>query len=139
MKVSQPRNKQEVTMSSLRYVGMLVLALSGLGGCTLMASPAPRAVVVTVAPPRPVVEVRTINPGYGYIWIDGYWGWSGGQWVWSSGRWETERVGYYWVAPRYEQRGGNYYYASGGWQQNKSYKQPNNQSYNNPPNNGYSN
>ena len=107
---------------TLSYVMVAFSIIVGFGGCTLTFRPIPDAVVVTAAPPRTVVEVRTVNTAPNQVWIDGYWGWSNNtnNWQWNAGRWETQRVGYYWVAPRHNYSGGKHYYSNGGWTQSST-------------------
>jgi hypothetical protein len=66
-------------------------------------------------PPEPLYEEVTVSPGYGYVWIDGYWNWNGYDWAWSTGRWVRERSGYIYVAPYYDHVGGRYVYRGGYW------------------------
>jgi outer membrane lipoprotein SlyB len=42
--------------------------------------------VITEAPPPPPVEVVTLAPAPGYVWIGGDWVWDG-RWVWRAGYW----------------------------------------------------
>ena len=42
-------------------------------------------------PPPPVVEYRPPSPGYGYLWVDGFWDWNGYDWAWSNGYWQPNR------------------------------------------------
>ena len=57
--------------------------------------------VITEAPPPPPVEVVTLAPGPGYIWIGGDWVWNG-RGVWRAGYWSLPPyphaiwVGGYW-------------------------------------------
>jgi hypothetical protein len=66
-------------------------------------------------PPEPLYEEVTVSPGYGYVWVDGYWHWNGHDWAWAGGRWVRERPGYIYVAPYYDYYGGRYVYRSGYW------------------------
>ncbi len=66
-------------------------------------------------PPEPLYEEVTVSPGYGYVWIDGYWNWNGNDWGWMGGRWVRERTGYIYVAPYYDYYSGRYVYRSGYW------------------------
>jgi hypothetical protein len=66
-------------------------------------------------PPEPLHEEVTVSPGYGYVWIDGYWNWNGYDWAWSTGRWVRERAGYVYVAPYYDHVSGRYMYRGGYW------------------------
>lgn len=69
-----------------------------------------------VAPPPARVEVRSVAPGPGYVWIDGYWGYPGGRYTWVPGYWaRPPRSRAQWAAPRWESRGGRYYYHKGHW------------------------
>jgi hypothetical protein len=59
-------------------------------------------VVVRVAPPAPIVEVRPAPPDRGYVWIDGYHRWDGGAYIWVPGRWDRPpHPGARWVAHRW--------------------------------------
>ena len=49
--------------------------------------PAPQGLVVTTAPPVPVVESVGAPPFAGAIWIGGFWRWNGGAWGWVPGHW----------------------------------------------------
>lgn len=72
-------------------------------------------IVVTEAPPAAIVEVQTVAPGPGYLWIPGAWVWHG-RWVWEGGRWgHRPRPGAVWVGPHYAYRGGVHVYVRGGW------------------------
>ena len=42
---------------------------------------------VTAPPPPPRVEVYSVAPGSGFVWIGGFWHWVGSEYVWSPGRW----------------------------------------------------
>ena len=70
---------------------------------------------VSSMPPEPLYESMTASPGYGYVWIDGYWHWNGYEWVWVSGRWERQQEGYVYVQPYYDYCGGSYVYTPGYW------------------------
>ena len=45
------------------------------------------AVVASVPPPAPYVEVVPAVPYAGAVWIGGYWGWYGGRHRWGPGHW----------------------------------------------------
>jgi hypothetical protein len=70
---------------------------------------------VQAYPPDPLYEEVAVSPGYGHVWIDGYWHWNGYRWVWIGGRWMPERVGYVYVSPYYDYVDGRYVYRSGYW------------------------
>jgi WXXGXW repeat (2 copies) len=72
-------------------------------------------VVVTVAPPAPIVEVRPAVPFAGAIWIPGYWQWSGVQHVWLAGRWSAPRPGFVWVGARWRHAGPQWRFEPGYW------------------------
>src|SRR5690349_10925338 len=76
----------------------------------------PSPYYVTTMPPEPLYEEMSTSPGYGYVWIDGYWHWNGYEWVWVSGRWTQEQAGYYYVQPYYGyDTGGSVIYYPGYW------------------------
>jgi hypothetical protein len=71
---------------------------------------------VTSMPPEPLYEEMSASPGYGYVWIDGFWHWNGSEWVWVSGRWTQEQAGYEYVQPYYGyDTGGQVVYYPGYW------------------------
>ncbi|MDB6023275.1 MAG: hypothetical protein JWQ04_3132 [Pedosphaera sp.] len=83
----------------------------------VVEAPAPPGgeVVVTEAPPAPIVETLTVAPAPGFIWIGGGWIWRGG-WVWAPGHWDRPpRRGAVWIAPRYAYRGGRHVWVRGYW------------------------
>ena len=79
----------------LRAAGALVLlpALLSLTACVVAYRPPyheavvveggvpPGPVVVTEAPPPAPVEVVTVAPAPGFVWVGGYWGWSGARYA----------------------------------------------------------
>ncbi len=54
-------------------------------------------------PPMPrYAYQRSVMPGAGYSWVDGYWNFTRGRYVWVGGYWTLPPyVGVSWVAPRY--------------------------------------
>ncbi|MBZ0233533.1 MAG: hypothetical protein K8M05_14505, partial [Deltaproteobacteria bacterium] len=76
----------------------------------------PSPYYVNSMPPQPLYESMTPSPGYGYVWIDGYWHWSGYEWEWMPGRWVQQQSGYYYVQPYYDYGyDGRYVYTPGYW------------------------
>ena len=73
--------------------------------------------------PEPIPEYRPAPPGYGYMWVDGYWDWNGYDWTWSSGYWVPERVGYAYIGPRYVYVDGRPVYYRGYWQGDNGYRE----------------
>jgi WXXGXW repeat (2 copies) len=83
------------------------------GGVTV-GEPAPNT--VSSLPPEPLYEQMTVSPGFGYVWIDGYWHWNSFEWVWVSGRWVREQgSGFVYVQPYYDYANGAYVYMPGYW------------------------
>jgi hypothetical protein len=74
------------------------------------------------APPPPVAEYRPTAPGYGYLWVDGYWDWNGYDWAWSNGYWQPQRSGYIFIGPRYVYESGRPVYYRGYWQGSNGYR-----------------
>jgi hypothetical protein len=73
------------------------------------------AIVVTDAPPPPIVEETVIAPGPGYVWVGGGWVWAD-HWVWRRGYWaQPPRPGAVWVPGRYAYRNGRHVYYRGAW------------------------
>lgn len=89
---------------------------------TVVVPPPPPAgatsdiVVADPPPPAPEVDVMTVSPGPGYVWLAGYWGWESGHRVWFRGHWERPPHGYrVWVAPRWEHSRRGYVFVRGHW------------------------
>jgi YXWGXW repeat-containing protein len=75
----------------------------------------PSTYYVASEPPAPLYETMSSSPGYGFVWIDGYWHWNGAEWIWVSGRWVQEMSGYVYISPYYDYYDGRYVYHSGYW------------------------
>jgi hypothetical protein len=115
----------------LRIAGGLALlpALLSLGACVVAYRPPyheaviveggapPEAMIVAEAPPPVPVEVVTVAPAPGLVWVGGYWGWYGGRYVWVSGGWHRPpRAGAVWVGGSWARRpGGGHVWVSGRW------------------------
>src|SRR4051812_37914681 len=68
----------------------LALGLGLASGCVVRSGPPAVGVQATVSssdnyatayptvpPPSPIYEYRPSPPGWGYVWVDGYWDWTG--------------------------------------------------------------
>lgn len=64
-------------------------------------------------PPAPIYEHRTIAPGPGHLWIDGYWDWTGAGWTWLGGAWLVVSPGYNYVRPHCTAIDGRWVYQRG--------------------------
>lgn len=118
--------KMDFVKSTMLAAGLVLLA----AGCvvreevryrtpptTVVAQPGipGTEVVVTDAPPTPIVETVTVAPSPGFIWIGGAWVWHAG-WVWEPGHWaHPPRPGAVWVPHRYAYRGGRHMIVRGYW------------------------
>ncbi len=101
-------------MNSRSSLGALVLAAGLSAAC--VAVPPSGVVYVRTRPPRSVVEVRTVAPGPGYVWIEGYHRWSGDAYVWVPGTWERVPAGRrHWVRGRWRSYHGQWYWVEGHW------------------------
>jgi hypothetical protein len=73
-------------------------------------------IVVRIAPPRAVVEHRSVAPSREHVWIPGYHRWDGNRYVWERGRWELPpRRHAKWVAPKWSHRHREYVFTEGHW------------------------
>jgi hypothetical protein len=76
-----------------------------------------REVLVTEAPPPVRVERRTVAPGTGYVWTNGYWRWTGVRYEWVPGSWIARpRMTAIWVEGRWERHSGGWAWVPGHWQ-----------------------
>lgn len=78
--------------------------------------PVPGQVIITQAPPPPVVETIGRPPSPRHVWIAGYQEWNGKRYVWHRGYWAQrphERAAY--VEGHYERRPGGWVWIPGTW------------------------
>ena len=96
-----------------RTLGMAVI----IGGLSLAGCAGTGYSFYATTPPPPIrVEQRGVAPGFGFVWIDGYWGYNGGRYAWVPGRWDRPPRGRSrWVPGRWETRHGRYQYRPGRW------------------------
>jgi hypothetical protein len=87
----------------------LVLALCLSQGCAVISSDSNQSpqnaltVRVSGQPPDPKQEgPRPESPGFGHIWVQGYWDYLSGNFVWRDGRWVQGRQNYEYFRARYE-------------------------------------
>jgi len=85
-------------------------------GCFLVMSATAADVVVRVAPPRPVVEHRSVAPGPDYVWTPGYHRWDGRAYVWSPGEWQRPPHHHaHWVAAHWVHHHNGWVLVEGHW------------------------
>src|SRR5262245_24939120 len=112
-----------LTLSTLGATGCVVRATRGSYHYGTYGYASARARVgypgmsyVQTLPPDPIYEDIPAAPGYGMVWIDGYWDWNGSDWYWIEGHWESQRDGYVYVEPYYDYSDGGYVYCGGYWE-----------------------
>ena len=69
-------------------------------------------------PPELREEVYVDSPGFGYVWVPGFWDWGVNHtdWVWVPGSWRRPPHEHaVWVAPRYYQGRAHWMYERGHW------------------------
>ncbi|HEY2747792.1 MAG TPA: YXWGXW repeat-containing protein [Polyangia bacterium] len=82
----------------------------GFAGCATLSSSSGNPsgdsqidISVNSAPPAEKAEgARPAAPGYGYIWVGGYWDYLDGNYIWRDGRWVQGKPDYEYVRARYE-------------------------------------
>ena len=90
--------------------------LTAVFGLAMVAGAQAADVVVSVRPPRAVVEHRSARPSREHVWIGGYHRWDGRAYVWEPGRWDRPpRSHAVWVAPRWVHRGNGWVFVEGRW------------------------
>jgi len=100
---------QEVTMRKILMAALFGIAV-GVGSAQAAE------VVVTVRPPRAVVEHRVVAPSRNHVWVPGYHVWDGRAYVWTPGHWEVPpRPHAKWVAPRWNHRRDGWVFVEGRW------------------------
>lgn len=75
----------------------------------------PGIVYPTAPPPDLIPEYPPPAPGYGYVWINGYWDWTGYEWTWNSGFWAPRQADATFYAPRFVFLNGEPVYYRGYW------------------------
>jgi hypothetical protein len=89
---------------------------AALGAAFCIGSAQAAEVVVTVKPPRVVVEHPPARPSPRHVWIAGYHRWDGHAYAWEPGRWEVPPHEHaVWIAPRWEHRHDGYVFVEGRW------------------------
>jgi hypothetical protein len=56
-------------------------------------------------PPEKTEGSRPTSPGFGYIWVAGYWDYLDGNYIWRDGRWVQGKPDYEYVRARYDYDG----------------------------------
>lgn len=88
-----------------------VLAFSSLTACA-----GGGGYYVRTAPPPPLVERYGPAPGYGFVWVQGYYAYNGGRYGWVQGRWvRPPRPGRRWEGGRWESYRNGYRWHDGRW------------------------
>ncbi len=82
--------------------GCATLSSSGGSGDTKTQIDVP---VSSPPPPEKAEGTRPEAPGFGYIWVAGYWDYLDGNYIWRDGRWVQGKPDYEYVRARYEYDG----------------------------------
>jgi WXXGXW repeat (2 copies) len=100
-------------LSRIAGAALVAAALGAASGCAMTSG----GFYVALAPPPPIVEVRAVAPGAGFVWVPGYYRWDGGSYLWMRGRWERPpRPGARWEPGRWERHGNRgWRYRDGRW------------------------
>lgn len=111
----------------LRCLSLVVLLTSG---CAILSSSSSSSgdankvtIEVSAAPPPEKIEkadARPASPGYGYIWVNGYWDYLDGNYVWRSGRWTQARQDYEYIRARYEYDGKTWLFHRPHWKRRRA-------------------
>ncbi len=98
----------------LLILPLILVAVFGSTGCA--SHHRSHVVYIETGPPEPVVEVVTLSPGAGYVWVPGHHRWDGRHYVWIAGRWQLAPRGRrLWVAGRWESSARGWYWVDGHW------------------------
>ena len=104
----------------MRVMALTIFLSLAVGGCATMSSGSTSSdssgdksqLTMTVAsppPPEKAEDARPTAPGFGFIWVAGYWDYLDGNYIWRDGRWMQGKADYEYVRARYEHE------AQGGW------------------------
>ena len=102
-----------------------------LAGCAVVSSdtgsgnPSTALTIqVNSAPPQDKTEERAASPGYGFIWVAGYWDNIDGNYVWRPGRWVQGKPDYEYVRARYEYNGSAWIFHRPHWKKRHTQAAP---------------
>jgi hypothetical protein len=104
-----------------------------LSGCAALSSSSGQSgnpssqleVQVNDAPPPEKAEgARPAAPGFGYIWVSGYWDYLDGNYIWREGRWVQGKPDYEYVRARYEQTGNSWVFHRPHWKKRHASSSP---------------
>jgi hypothetical protein len=95
-------------------------ACSTLSGSTSNTSSADAKNQVTIQvnsapPPEKTEGDKPAAPGFGYIWVAGYWDYLDGNYIWRDGRWVQGKPDYEYVRARYEYDGKSWLFHRPHW------------------------
>lgn len=101
--------------SGIRHTLGVLLVSGFVLGSVATAQAAPR-VYVHIGPPAPIVQVRPVAPGAGYVWAPGYYRWNQRTYDWTPGQWvRPPRRHEVWVAPQWVHTRNGWYMVPGHW------------------------
>jgi hypothetical protein len=111
----------KLTMNRNLLIGILGALIAA--GCAerravVVQEPVPASgpVIITQAPPPPVVETIGRPPSPSHVWISGYQEWNGRRYVWHRGHWaQRPRPRAVYVEGHYERRPGGWVWVPGTW------------------------
>jgi len=95
-----------VVMLGFAGGGCATLSSSPSGGSSAEANNQIDLSVQSPPPPEKSEGARAVAPGYGYIWVAGYWDYLDGNYIWRDGRWVQGKPDYEYVRARYENEAG---------------------------------
>lgn len=82
---------------------------------TTIVAPANASIIVSEAPPAPLVEAMPA-PREGYVWAPGHYEWHHGRYIWMAGNWMEARPGYAWRSAHWVQHpDGSWTLVAGHW------------------------
>jgi hypothetical protein len=102
----------------MRRVGCLLVSAALVAGISFGCASAASAgrVYLQIGPPVPIVEVRGVSPGVGFVWIAGYHRWAADRYAWVPGYWaRPPHPRAYWVPPQWRQSRHGWYFVAGRW------------------------
>ena len=92
------------------------ILITAAAGVIMAVGAMAEQIIVKVAPPHDVVEVRGRPPHAGWVYQKGYHRWDGHAHVWVPGVWvEPPHEHARWVDHHWEHRNGSYVFVEGRW------------------------
>ncbi len=111
----------------MRAIALALMLTSASACATLSSGPttqSPESQLVMQVPQQPPPDKdegpHAAAPGFGFIWVAGYWDYLDGNYIWRQGRWVQGKPDYEYVRARYEFDGKSWVFHRPHWKRRHS-------------------